>query len=63
MKVKDMRLRPVTYGQLNSVRIEDQNGGAVSRIVWGRHVNRTRIQTIAIAKRMCDRFNLGQEKP
>ena len=62
MKVKDVRLHTVTYSHIQSLRIEDQDTNLLFRIAWGRHTGRTKAQTIAIAKRLCDRFNLGQQK-
>lgn len=59
MKVKDVRLYTVirSFG----VCVEDQNGQNVFIIYWG--PKRTKPQAIAIAKRLCYRFNAGQEKP
>ena len=62
MRIKDMRLRLHIWNNYSTVRIYDQDGNAVFRIGWGVGTGRTKRQAIAIAKRLRDRFNSGQQK-
>ena len=60
MKVKDVRLH-FKARHYSPIVIYNQNGIGVCSVLWGKIVKRTQPQAIAIAKRLCDRFNSGQE--
>lgn len=61
MKVKNVRLQLRVNPKFQCVILFDQEGVSVCRIAWGRYAKHTKPQAIAIAKRLCDRFNAGQE--
>ena len=60
MKVKDVRLHLIVNPYSLRVEICDQGGRKVCQIDWGTSLY-TKPQAIALAKRLCDRFNKGQE--
>lgn len=60
MNVKDLRLR-MRVGKFQCVILFDQEDISVCRVAWGKYARRTKLQAIAIANRLCDRFNAGQE--
>lgn len=60
MKVKDVRLHLVIDYKHRGVELFDQEGNTTCKVYW-RLGLRTKPQAIAIAKRLCDRFNKGQE--
>lgn len=62
MRVKDLRLCLRVKPIVDTVILYDQEDLPVCRIPWGKYAGRTKTQAITIAKRLCDRFNAGQEK-
>jgi hypothetical protein len=60
MRIKDLRLRFSVWDDIRGIGVRDQNDLWVSTIRWGKRFKRTKPQAIAIAKRLCDRFNAGQ---
>ena len=60
MKVNKVRLHVKVWH--DAVTVYDQEKGLVFSIRWGRLFYRTKPQAIALANRLCDRFNAGQEK-
>jgi len=60
MKVKDMRLHLVSDDRLREIVLLDQAYREVCITYWGPNV-RTKSQAVAIANRLCDRFNSGQK--
>ena len=60
MKVKDIRM---SFGVSQSLPriILRINGLYLTTIYWDYHTVLKKPQAIAIAKRLCDRFNAGQE--
>lgn len=61
MKVKELRLHLVIDVERQHVALLDQTYRELCRVYWG-WKKHTKPQAIAIAKRLCDRFNAGQEK-
>ena len=61
MKVNDLRLHLVVKSLMGEVKVFDQDGFIVFAISWGIFIRRNKTQAIAIANRLCDRFNTGQE--
>jgi len=59
MKVKDVKLCVKVWH--DEISIYDQDGNVVFSIRWGFGTGRRKPQVIAIANRLCDRFNAGQE--
>ena len=59
MKVKDLRLHVFVWNE--TIEVQDQDKHLVLRMHSGRYTGRTKPQAIAIANRLCDRFNAKQE--
>lgn len=62
MKTKDVRLHLRILQDYQRIHIDDHHHMIVATIGWGKVFHRTKSQAIAIAERLCDRFNAGQEK-
>ena len=60
MKVKNMRLHLKADYWLEQIVLRDQNDHRVCAIHWEPD-HLTKNQAVALAKRLCDRFNAGQE--
>lgn len=60
MKIDEMRLHTVVLDNIGLIRIEEQNNHRVGSVLWNDEIC-TKSEAIAIAKRLCDRFNAGQE--
>lgn len=61
MKVNEMTLRSCVNHCRDEILMCDQYDNVICSVAWVKGF-RTRVQALAIAKRLCDRFNEGQQK-
>ena len=61
MKVKDVRLHFSAWRGLAAIQVYDQNDRPIFEIPSGKRTGRTKAQAFNFAKRLCYRFNAGQE--
>ena len=59
MKVKDLRLHSTGDFWHQRIELYNQDGNEVFSVTWNKRLC-SKPQAIAIAKRLCDRFNTGK---
>ena len=62
MRIKDLKLHLSVNDRGQYITLLNQDNHGICSILWGEWTERTKSQAIAIAKRLCDRFNSGQEE-